>query len=137
MRNLDQINSVLVKSGPNSINSREAVSLPPMIMLETKTVARKTSDPTMKATREKKTAPLKVPNTRNPSAPANHWKEESLGLAFSRQIICIYQGLLTPKDGPFPGIYVTLVSGPPTTTTTTTITIKCLISQLCFELDQI
>ena len=45
-----------------------------MIMLETKTVARKTSDPTMKATREKKTAPLKVPNTRNPSAPANHWK---------------------------------------------------------------
>ena len=64
-------------------NSREAVSLPPMIMLETKTVARKTSDPTMKATREKKTAPLKVPNTRNPSDPANHWKgKESFGFEF-------------------------------------------------------
>ena len=69
-----------------SNNSREAVSLPLMIMLETKTVARKTSEPTMKATSEKKTAPLKVPNTRNPSAPANSRKgKESFGLIFSRQ----------------------------------------------------
>ena len=41
-----------------------------MIMLDTNTVARKTSDPTMKATNEKKTAPLKVPKTTNPSPDA-------------------------------------------------------------------
>ena len=67
-----------------------------MIMLETKTVARKTSDPTMKATREKKTAPLKVPNTRNPSAPANNQKEESFGILFFRQTF-LY--LPSPKSG--------------------------------------
>ena len=41
-----------------------------MIMLDTKTVARNTRDPTMKATREKKTVPLKVPKTTNPSPAA-------------------------------------------------------------------
>ncbi len=38
-----------------------------MNTLETKTVARNTSDPTMKATSEKKTAPLKLPKMTKPA----------------------------------------------------------------------
>ena len=74
-----------------------------------------------------------------PTPFCRSWKRSSVETFYRSRITGpkkrFTQGLLTPKDGPFPGIYVPLVSGPPTTTTTNTI--KCLISWLCFELDQI